>query len=415
MLMRKYTQEKDFCPEKSETWSVLEQLAREGARKMLQQALELEVEEYIQAHTKDTNSSGRKTVVRNGYHPSRSIISGMGPLPIRQPRVDDRKQPQRFSSTILPRYLRRMPSVNNLIPFLYLKGISTNDFSQALTAILGEGVKGLSPANIVRLKKCWEAEYESWAKRDLSAKHYVYLWVDGIYFQVRLDEERSCILLIMGADAEGKKELIALSDGYRESKISWREMLLDLKKRGLQEMPKLAIGDGGLGFWAALAEIFPQTRRQRCWVHKTANILDKLPKAIQPKAKSMIHEMYMAETKKEALGAYDHFIASYSDKYPKAVECLTKDSEDLFTFYDFPAAHWIHIRTTNPIESTFATVRLRTKRTKGCGSRSATLSMVFKLAQEAQKNWRRLRGYKMIPLVLENKKFRDGELVEKVA
>jgi len=415
MLMRKYTQEKDFCPEKSETWSVLEQLAREGARKMLQQALELEVEEYIQAHTKDTNSSGRKTVVRNGYHPSRSIISGMGPLPIRQPRVDDRKQPQRFSSMILPKYLRRMPSVDKLIPFLYLKGISTNDFSQALTAILGEGVKGLSPANIVRLKKCWEAEYESWAKRDLSAKHYVYLWVDGIYFQVRLDEERSCILLIMGADAEGKKELIALSDGYRESKISWREMLLDLKKRGLQEMPKLAIGDGGLGFWAALAEIFPQTRRQRCWVHKTANILDKLPKAIQPKAKSMIHEMYMAETKKEALGAYDHFIASYSDKYPKAVECLTKDSEDLFTFYDFPAAHWIHIRTTNPIESTFATVRLRTKRTKGCGSRSATLSMVFKLAQEAQKNWRRLRGYKMIPLVIGNKKFRDGELVEKVA
>lgn len=415
MLMRKYTQEKDFCPEKSETWSVLEQLAREGARKMLQQALELEVEEYIEAHAKDTNSSGRRSVMRNGYHPRRSIISGIGPIPIRQPRVDDRKQPQRFSSTILPKYLRRMPSVNNLIPFLYLKGISTNDFSTALSAILGEGVKGLSPTNIVRLKKCWEREYQSWSKRDLSAKHYVYLWVDGIYFTVRLDEERSCILLIMGADAEGNKELIAISDGYRESKIAWREMLLDLKARGLQQMPKLAIGDGGLGFWAALAEIFPQTRRQRCWVHKTANILDKLPKAIQSKAKSLIHEMYQAETKQEALQAYDHFLASYSDKYPKAAECLTKDSEDLFTFYDFPAAHWMHIRTTNPIESTFATVRLRTKRTKGCGSRSATLSMVFKLAQEAQKNWRRLRGYKMIPLVLENKKFRDGELVEKVA
>jgi putative transposase len=353
--------------------------------------------------------------VRNGYHPSRSIISGIGPLPIRQPRVDDRKQPQRFASAILPRYLRRMPSVNNLIPFLYLKGISTNDFSQALTAILGEGVKGLSPANIVRLKQCWEAEYQSWAKRDLSDKHYVYLWVDGIYFQVRLDEERSCILLIMGADAQGNKELIAISDGYRESKISWREMLLDLKKRGLQKMPKLAIGDGALGFWAALAEVFPQTRRQRCWVHKTANILDKLPKAIQSRAKSLIHEMYQAESKKKALGAYDHFLAAYRDKYPKAVECLTKDSEDLFTFYDFPAAHWIHIRTTNPIESTFATVRLRTKRTKGCGSRKATLSMVFKLAQEAEKNWRRLRGYKMIPLVLENKKFRDGELMDKVA
>jgi len=415
MLMKQYTQEKDFCTEKSETWSVLEQLAREGARKMLQQALELEIEEYIQAHTQDTDSLGRKTIVRNGYHPKRSITSGIGPLPIRQPRVDDRKESARFNSTILPKYLRRMPSINNLIPYLYLKGISTNDFSQALTAILGEGVKGLSPTNIVRLKKYWEVEYQNWTKRDLSDKHYIYLWVDGIYFTVRLDEERSCILLIMGADAQGKKELIAISDGYRESKIAWREMLLDLKERGLQQIPKLATGDGALGFWAALTEIFPQTRRQRCWVHKTANILDKLPKSIQSKAKSLIHEMYKAESKKKALGAYDHFLAAYSDKYPKAVECLTKDSEDLFTFYDFPAAHWIHIRTTNPIESTFATVRLRTKRTKGCGSRKATLSMVFKLAQEAQKNWRRLRGYRMIPLVIENKKFRDGELVDKVA
>jgi transposase-like protein len=413
--MKEYTQEKDFCTEKSETCSLLEQIARKGARKMLQQALELEVEEYIQAHRQDTDSSGRRAVVRNGYHPSRCIVSGIGPLPIRQPRVDDRKQPTRFASTILPRYLRRMPSINNLIPYLYLKGISSNDFPQALRAILGEGVKGLSPANIVRLKKIWEDEYQSWTKRDLSAKHYVYIWADGIYFQVRLDEESFCILVIMEADAQGNKELIAISDGYRESKISWQEMLLDLKERGLQKMPKLAVGDGALGFWAALAEVFPQTRRQRCWVHKTANILDKLPKAIQPRAKSLIHEMYQAQSKKDALGAYDHFLASYRDKYPKAVECLTKDSEDLFTFYDFPAVHWMHIRTTNPIESTFATVRLRTKRTKGCGSRKATLTMVFKLAQEAQKNWRRLRGYKMIPLVLENKKFRDGELVEKVA
>ena len=415
MLMKQYTQERDFCTEKRETWSLLEQIAQEGAQKMLQQALEMEVEEYLKAHAQDRDSLGRKTVVRNGYHPIRSIVSGIGPLPIRQPRVDDRKESQRFSSTILPRYLRRMPSVNNLIPFLYLKGISTNDFPQALSAILGEGVKGLSPANIVRLKQCWEEEYQSWTKRDLSEKHYVYLWVDGIYFQVRLDEERSCILIIMGADTEGNKELIALSDGYRESKIAWQEMLLDLKERGLQKMPRLAIGDGALGFWAALAEVFPQTRRQRCWVHKTANVLDKLPKAIQPRAKSLIHGMYQAETKQEALQAYDHFLASYRDKYPKATECLTKDQEDLFTFYDFPAVHWMHIRTTNPIESTFATVRLRTKRTKGCGSRSATLSMVFKLAQEAEKGWRRLRGHRMIPLVLENRTFQDGELVEKVA
>ena len=413
--MKQYTQEKDFCTEKSESWSVLEQLAREGARKMLQQALELEIEEYIKAHTQDTDSSGKRTVVRNGYHPRRSIVSGMGPIPIQQPRVDDRKKHKRFTSAILPRYLRRMPSIDNLIPYLYLKGISTNDFSQALSAILGDGVKGLSAANIVRLKKCWEAEYENWTKGDLSHKHYVYIWVDGIYFQVRLDDERSCILLIIGADADGKKELIAISDGYRESKIAWREILLDLQARGLEEMPKLAVGDGALGFWAAAAEVFPLTRRQRCWVHKTANILDKLPKSIQSKAKSMIHEMYMAETKKEALQAYDHFIASYRDKYPKAIECLSKDQEDLFTFYDFPAEHWIHIRTTNPLESTFATVRLRTKRTKGCGSRKATLCMVFKLAQEAQKGWRRLRGYKVIPLVLQNKKFRDGELVERAA
>jgi len=416
MLMKQYTQEKEFCTEKTETWSVLEQLAREGARKMLQQALELEIEEYIKSHTQDRDSSGRRTVVRNGYHPRRSIVSGMGPISIRQPRVDSRKKHTRFTSTILPKYLRRMPSVDNLIPYLYLKGISTNDFPQALSAILGEGAKGLSSTNIVRLKRCWEAEYENWAKRDLSDKHYAYIWVDGIYFQVRLDDERSCILLIMGADAQGKKELIAISDGYRESKIAWREMLLDLKARGLQEMPKLAVGDGALGFWAAAAEIFPLTRRQRCWVHKTANILDKLPKAIQSKAKSLIHEMYQAETKKDALGAYDHFLAAYRDKYPKAAECLSKDSKDLFTFYDFPAAHWIHIRTTNPIESTFATIRLRTKRTKGCGSRKATLCMVFKLAQEAQKNWRRLRGYNgEIPLVLKNRKFRDGEVVDKVA
>ena len=400
---------------KSETWCVLEQIAREGARKMLQQALELEVEEYIQAHTQDRESSRRRTVVRNGYHPRRSIISGIGPLPIRQPRVDDWKKQKRFTSMILPRYLRRIPSVDNLIPFLYLKGISTNDFSKALSAILGEGVKGLSPTNIVRLKGCWEREYQSWAKRNLSDKCYVYLWVDGIYFQVRLDDERSCILLIMGADADGNKELIAISDGYRESKIAWREMLLDLKARGLQKMPRLATGDGALGFWAALAEVFLKTLRQRCWVDKTANILDKLPKGIQPRAKSLIHEMYQTQTMKDALGAYDYFIAAYSDKYLKTIECLTKDSEDLFTFYDFPAAHWIHIHTTNPVESTFATVWLRTKRTKGCGSRHATLSMVVKLAQEAEKNWRRLRGYKMIPLVLENRKFWDGELVERVA
>src|SRR4030042_3931812 len=411
MLMKQYTQEKDFCTEKSESWSVLEQLAREGARKMLQQALKLEIEEYIKAHTQDTDSSGKRTVVRNGYHPRRSIVSGMGPIPIQQPREDDRKKHKRFTSAILPRYLRRMPSIDNLIPYLYLKGISTNDFSQALSAILGDGVKGLSAVNIVRLKKCWEAEYENWTKGDLSHKHYVYIWVDGIYFQVRLDDEQSCVLLIIVADADGKKELIAISDGYRESKIAWREILLDLQARGLEEMPKLAVGDGALGFWAAAAEVFPLTRRQRCWVHKTANILDKLPKSIQSKAKSMIQDMYMADTEEHAWKAYDLFVSAFQDKYPKAVECLFKDRDCLFTFYQFPAVHWIHIRTTNPIESTFATVRNRTRSTKGCGSRTATLSMVYKLCLEAEKTWHKLKGHKMIELVMQGKKFTNGELV----
>jgi transposase-like protein len=293
-----------------------------------------------------------------------------------------------------------------------LKGISTNDFPTALSAIVGEGVKGLSSTNIVRLKQFWEEEYREWSKRDLSGKEYVYFWVDGIYFNVRLDDVRSCILIIMGADTEGNKELIAVQDGYRESKAAWKEMLLDLKKRGLRVDPKFAIGDGALGFWSALDEVFPTTKRQRCWVHKTANILDKLPKSMQSKSKSMIHDMYMAETKEAALKAYDHFIETLQAKYPKAIECLKKDKEDLFTFYNFPAMHWIHIRTTNPIESTFATVRNRTKRTKGCGSRLMTLAMVFKLSLEAQKTWKKLKGYQLIPFVMENKKFIDGELMQ---
>ena len=279
-----------------------------------------------------------------------------------------------------------------------------------MSSILGERVQGLSATNIVRLKAKWEQEYMGWSRRDLSDKEYVYFWVDGIYFNVRLEDDRSCILVVMGADREGNKELVAVSDGFRESELGWQEILLDLKRRGLERGPELAIGDGALGFWAALPKVFPQTREQRCWVHKTANILDKLPKGLQPKAKAHIHEMYMAESREDALKAYDHFINVYEAKYPRVVACLAKDKEELFTFYDFPAMHWIHIRTTNPIESTFATVRLRTKRTKGCGSRAATLTMVFKLAQEAQRTWKKLRGYNLIPLVLQKKVFVDGEL-----
>ena len=416
--MSKYRRKIEYVKEEPETsWSVLEQIARGGAQKMLKLALENEVEEYIQKHSDEVDRDGKRIVVKNGSMPKRDIVTGMGPIAITQPRLDDRRldSGERFSSSILPRYLRRIPSIDSLIPVLYLKGISTNDFGSALSDILGEGASGLSPTNIVRLKKVWEDDYQLWRKRDLSSKDYVYFWVDGIYFNVRLDDNRSCILVIMAADRHGNKELLAVTDGYRESKAGWREMLLDLKMRGLEIGPRLSIGDGGLGFWAALDEVYPETKRQRCWVHKTANILDKMPKAIQSKAKSMIHDMYMAPTKEDALAAYDHFVNAFSDKYPKAVECLTKDKEDLFTFYDFPAIQWIHIRTTNPIESTFATVRLRTKKTKGCGSRIATLTMVFKLTLEASKTWKRLKGHKFILHVLENKKFVDGELAEEVA
>jgi len=415
--MSKYSKKIEYVKEEPEpSWSVLEQIARGGAQKMLKLALENEVDEYVEKHSSKVDRNGKKIVVKNGSMPKRDIVTGIGPLTIKQPRVDDRSLGiERFTSNILPRYMRRIPSVDNLLPVLYLKGISTNDFTTALSSILGEGASGLSAANIVRLKKVWEDEYNQWKSRNLSDKEYVYFWVDGIYFNVRLDTDRSCILIIMAADRYGSKELLAVTDGYRESEIGWKEILLDLKARGLAIGPKLSIGDGALGFWKALGEVYPKTKRQRCWVHKTANILDKLPKSMQSKAKQMIKDMYMSPTKEKALEAYDHFVNVFSCKYPKAVECLTKDKEDLFTFYDFPASHWIHIRTTNPIESTFATVRLRTKKTKGCGSRTATLTMVFKLAQEASKNWLRLQGYKLILKVLDGKKFIDGEIEEEVA
>jgi len=349
--------------------------------------------------------------------PERKIQTGVGPVNIKRPRVDDRglSEEERFSSIILPPYIRRAPSIDALIPLLYLKGVSSNDFPAALSAIRGPDAKGLSSSTVVRLKNIWEEDYKKWSHRSREKKHYVYFWVDGIHFNVRLDDDKCCILVIIGADKDGNKELIAVSDGHRESKIAWKELLLDLRNRNLSIDPKLVIGDGALGFWAASREVYGQdTREQRCGVHKTANILDKMPKSIQSKAKSMIHEMYMSETKDKALKAYDHFVESFESKYPKAVDCLQKDKDQLFTFYDFPAEHWQHIRTTNPIESTFLTIRLRTKKTRGCGSRTATLTMVFKLAEEAQKGWRKLRGYKMILHVINGEKFIDGVL-EKAA
>jgi transposase-like protein len=395
---------------------VLSDILRQGAQEMLAAAIENEVAEYIDHHAALRDGQGHRLVVRNGRLPARQIQTGLGLVEVQQPRVKDRRideqgEPMRFSSTILPPYLRRTKSLDELIPWLYLRGLSTGDFTEALQALLGPQAKGLSATNIVRLKESWQQEWKSWSKQSLAEKTYVYMWADGIYFNIRLEEpdnNRQCILVLMGATADGHKELIAFTDGYRESADSWRELLLDIKQRGLTSSPKAATGDGALGFWAALREIYPQTREQRCWVHKTANVLDKMPKSLHEKAKAMLQEIWMAPSREKALKACDLFVQTFEAKYPKAVECLVKDREVLLTFYDFPAEHWIHLRTSNPIESTFATVRLRTVRTKGSGSRTACLTMVFKLAQCAEKHWRRLNGQELIPEVIRGVKFVDG-------
>lgn len=402
----------------NEVSNIIEETLKKGAQRLLQEAIENEVNEFIEAFQFKKDSNDNRLVVRNGYLPERDIQTGIGPISIKKPRVRDKAGDEKFTSSILPPYLKRTPSVDAVIPALYLKGISSGNMQEALEAILGEDAKGLSATNITRLKKVWEEEFKEWSTRSLADKKYVYFWVDGIHFNVRLSEDRICFLVIIGATSDGSKELVAIHTGYRESKISWIDVLNRLKAKGLSEGPKLAIGDGALGFWAALEEVFPKTRQQRCWVHKTANILDKIPKKVQAGAKKIIHEMYMAPTKEDALDAYNHFIKVYQEKYPKACVCLKKDKDQLFTFYDFPAVHWQHIRTTNPIESTFATVRHRTRQTKGCGSVKATVLMVFKLATSAEKGWRKLRGYELISKVIEGVKFKDGEEVlgvEKVA
>ena len=354
--------------------SELDEVLRDGARRMLLQAVETEAAAYIDAHHDEIDDQGRRLVVRNGQANERTLVSGVGTLKVRAPRVNDRRVDEegnkfRFTSQILPPYLRRTKSVEELIPWLYLKGISTGDFSDALKALLGPAAPGLSATTVVRLKQVWREEYETWSKRSLKGQRFVYLWADGIYSNIRLDDERQCLLVVIGALADGRKQRLAVHDGFRESELSWIEVLEDLKRRGLEVAPKLAVGDGGLGFWAALRKVYPTTREQRCGVHKTANVLDKLPKSMQGKAKSARHDIYLAESRTAAEGALDHFAGLYEEKYPKAVACLKKDRAVLLTFYDFPAEHWGHLRTTNPIESTFATVRLRQRRTKGCGSR----------------------------------------------
>jgi len=389
----------------------LTDILRRGARQLLTQAVEAEVESWIADHAHVTDEHGHRQVVRNGHARPRKVVTGLGPIEVSMPRVHDRRPPEqaeRFTSNILPPYLRKARSIEQLLPWLYLKGVSTGDFNEALAALLGPDCPGLSASTIVRLKQTWEEDFRGWSNRDLTNKRYVYLWADGVHFNVRLEEDRTCILVLMGATPEGKKELIAVQDGYRESEQSWKSLLLDVKQRGLTVDPSLTIGDGALGFWKALPQVYPSTRVQRCWVHKTCNVLDKLPKRLHGQAKDRLHQIWMAPGRNEAQAAFDHFIETYQAKYPKAVECLTKDRDVLLTFYDYPAEHWLHIRTTNPIESTFATVRLRTDKTKGCGSRLATLTMVYKLAESASKKWRRLNGHELIQDVIAGITFTDG-------
>lgn len=390
----------------------LTEVLRRGAKELLQQAVEVEVAEAIAQYATLKDEQGRRRVVRNGYLPERSIQTGIGEVRVRAPRVRDRAGELKFSSRLLPPYLRRTRSLDELLPWLYLKGLSSSDFSGALTALLGPAAPGLSAAKICRLKEIWRLEYEHWRRRSLSDKEYVYVWADGIYFGVRLEDARQCMLVVIGATKDGRKELLGLTDGYRESAASWKELLLELKERGLTVDPKLAIGDGSLGFWKALPQVFGSTRAQRCWKHKTANVLNKLPKGLQLKAKAELNDIWMAESRAAAEQAFDNFVLRYEAKYPKASECLHKDRSALLTFYDFPALHWSHIRTTNPIESTFATVRLRTSKTRGCVSRGGLLAMVFKLMKVAEQKWYKLKGSEFLVQVIQGIRFKDGTQVD---
>jgi len=395
----------------------LDELAREGARRMLVRALEAEVEEYVDRHGDARDEKGHALVVRNGLARARKLTTGAGTMEVRAPRVNDRRvneagERERFSSQILPPYMRRSPRVAEVLPILYLRGLSTGDFREALPVLLGKDASGLSPTTITRLTAEWQKEYEEFRKGDLSDRDYVYVWADGVHFNIRLEEERLCTLVLMGARADGTKEVIAVEDGYRESAESWASVLRGLKKRGMRA-PVVGIGDGALGFWAAVRDVFPETREQRCWVHRLVNVLDKLPKGLQPKAKRALHEIMKAETKEQAEVLMDRFADEYQPKYPKAVESLRRDQDKLLTFYDLPAEHWVHLRTTNPIESPFATVRLRQRVTKGAGSRTRGLVMAFKLLLMAQQRWRRLNASELLPLVRAGVRFQDGVRVER--
>jgi transposase-like protein len=386
----------------------LTELLREGAKELLMNAVQAELEGFLREHSSRILPDGKAAVVRNGYLPQRTVQTGIGDIAVRVPKVRDRSHGGvKFNSSLLPPYLKRTKSVEEMLPWLYLKGVSKGDYQEALNSILGETASGVSAATISRLKSKWLDEYDEWRRRDLSDKKYVYWWADGVYSKVRMDD-KLCLLVIIGATAEGKKELVAVEDGFRESADSWFALMMDLRARGLVEGPSLATGDGALGFWKALSMAYPKTRQQRCWVHKTANVLDKLPKSMQEKVKGSLHEIWMAPGKQEAQKAFDLALERYGAKYSGAMECLKKDREELLTFYDFPAEHWIHIRTSNPIESAFSTIRLRTAKTRNCGSRETTLMMIFKLAQSAERRWKRLKGHKLLGEVITGIKFKDG-------
>jgi transposase-like protein len=387
----------------------LDELAQRGAQRMLALALQAEVDEYIRRHEGERGENDHALVVRNGRSRERAIQCGAGELKIQAPRVYDKRPGQKFTSSILPPYMRKSPRLEEAVPILYLRGLSTGDFGPALSALLGEeALTGFSPTTVTRLLTIWQDEYKAWRKQPLMDKNYVYLWADGVHFNIRLEDDRLACLTLIGVLADGTKEVVALEDGYRESTESWRTLLRDLKRRGMPA-PKLAIADGALGFWVALRDIYPEAEEQRCWVHKIANVLDKLPKRLQPRAKSHLHEIMRAEGRETAQEELARFQEEYEAKYPKAVDCLTKDTNTLFTFMDYPAAHWIHLRTTNAIESTFATVKARTRKTKGAGSRDAGLAMAFKLLTQAESRWRRVNSPHLVALVAVGAKFPDGK------
>jgi putative transposase len=386
----------------------LTELLRNGARKLIAEAVQAELTEALQQYVDQKTEDGRQRVVRNGYQPEREILTGVGKVSVKVPKIRSREgEPVSFQSSMVPPYIRKTATLEAAIPWLYLKGIATGQMQSALEAIVGPEARGLSPNVVGRLKRQWESEYKEWCKRSLSDE-WVYIWADGIYSGLRGDEGKLCCLVIIGVNSRGQKHFLAIEDGVRESKQSWREVLLSLKNRGMKIPPKLAIGDGALGFWAALEEVYPTTTAQRCWMHKTGNVLNYLPKSVQEKAKQGIHDIWMAEGREEAEQAFDAFVERFDAKYPKATECLGKDRESLLAFYDFPAEHWTHIRTTNVIESSFATIRHRSRQTKGCVTRSTMLTMIFKMGQCAEGSWRKLRGFRHLAKVIEGVKFKDG-------